>query len=158
MRECCFSCYWKDAVKLVSYFCQGEDLPQPICVLLSGLRIKLTWDKLTRENQTEFYKSGNPTSMRGSETTYTWNIQRQKCIKLPLALCLTYSNIFVLMLFSRIILPSPCPTVSQHLFFMPLSPLLPCTQDRRYYLSRFHIHVLTCDIYLSLSDLLHSVW
>jgi len=59
-------------------------------------------------------------------------------------------------LFSQIIPPSP-PTVSKSLLFMFVSPLLPCRQDYRYYLSRFHIYVLIYDICLSLSDLLHSV-
>ena len=81
--------------------------------------------------------------MRGSETTHMWKIQRQKCIRLPLALCVTYSNIFVLMLFSWIILPCPSPTVSRSLFFKSVSPLLPCTQNHRFYLSRFRIHLLT---------------
>ena len=40
---------------------------------------------------------------------------------------LTYGNKYVSMLFSQIIPPTPSPTESKTLFFMPVSPLLPCT-------------------------------
>ena len=48
--------------------------------------------------------------------------------------------------------------MSISLFSMSVSPLLPCKQILQYYFSRFHIYmcVLEYDIYLSLSDLLHS--
>ena len=39
----------------------------------------------------------------------------------------TYGTEYVLMLFSQIIPPTPSPTESKSLFFMPVSPLLPCT-------------------------------
>ena len=48
------------------------------------------------------------------------------CIKLPLSICFICGNIYVSMLLSCIIPPSP-PTVSKSLFFMSVSPLLPCT-------------------------------
>ena len=78
-------------------------------------------------------------------------------IKLTLTISFTYVNLYVSMLFSQIIPPSPSPTMSKSLFFMSVSPSLPSTKDHKYYLSRFHIYVLIYDICLSLSDSLHSV-
>ena len=48
-------------------------------------------------------------------------------IKLPLAICFPYGNMYVSRLFSQIIPPSPSPTVSKSLFFMSVSPQMPCT-------------------------------
>ena len=48
------------------------------------------------------------------------------CIELALVICFTYGNVYVSMLFSQIIPPSPFPTESKSLFFTPVSPLLPC--------------------------------
>ena len=79
------------------------------------------------------------------------------CIELVLVICFTYDNVYVSVLFSQIAPSSPSPTESESVFFMSVSPLLPCTWDRRYNLSRFHIHALVYSICLSLSDLLHSV-
>ena len=47
-------------------------------------------------------------------------------VKLPLALCFIYGNVYVSMLFPQITPPSPFPTISKSLFFMSVSPLLPC--------------------------------
>ena len=47
-------------------------------------------------------------------------------IKLPLAIYFIYGNVYVSMLFSQIIPPSP-PTEYKSLFFVSLSPLLPYT-------------------------------
>ena len=46
--------------------------------------------------------------------------------QLPLAIYFTHGNIYVSMLFSQIIPPSPSPTVFKSLFFTSVSPLLPC--------------------------------
>ena len=46
------------------------------------------------------------------------------------------------MLFSHIIPPSASLTESQSLFFVSVSPLLPCTQECQYHLSRLHINAL----------------
>ena len=46
------------------------------------------------------------------------------CIELTLAICSTYGDVYVLMLFSQIIPPSPSPTESKSLFCMSVSPLL----------------------------------
>ena len=55
-------------------------------------------------------------------------------IELALVLCFTYGNARVSTLFSQIIPPLPYPTESKSLFFMSVSPLLPCMQDHWYYL------------------------
>ena len=49
------------------------------------------------------------------------------CIKSGLAICFTYDNIHVSMLFSQIILLSPSPTESKRLFYISVSLLLSCT-------------------------------
>ena len=51
------------------------------------------------------------------------------------------------------LLPSSCV----HLFSKSVFPLLLCKQIHQYHLSRFHIYTLVYDIYISFSDLLHSV-
>ena len=78
-------------------------------------------------------------------------------IKLPLAISFTYGNLYASVLFSQATPPSPSPTESKNLFFMSVSPLLPCTSHHWFHLSRFHIYVLIHDICLSLSELLHFV-
>ena len=47
------------------------------------------------------------------------------CIRPGLAICFTYGNIHVSVLFSQFILPSPSPTESKSLFFISVSLLLP---------------------------------
>ena len=47
--------------------------------------------------------------------------------KFPLPIYFTYGNIYVSMLFSHIIPPSPSPSESKSLFFTSVSPLLTCT-------------------------------
>ena len=69
----------------------------------------------------------------------------------------TYGNVYVSMLFSQIIPPFPFPIESKSLFFMCVSPLLPCKSFHQYHLSRFHVYVFIYNICLSLSDLLHSM-
>ena len=78
-------------------------------------------------------------------------------IKLSLAIYFTYGNMYVSILFSQIVPPSP-PTEPKNMFFMFVSPLLPCTEDCPYHLYRFHIYVLIYNICLSVSDLPHSVY
>ena len=62
-----------------------------------------------------------------------------------------YMVIYVSTLFSQFVSPSPSPTVSASLLFMSVSLLLPCKQIHQYYHSRFHMHVLICNICLFLS-------
>ena len=78
------------------------------------------------------------------------------CIEPELAIYFTY-NIYVSMLFSQIIPPSPSPTESRSLFFTSVSLLLSLIQGHRYHLSKFHIYVLIYCIGVFLSDLLHPV-
>ena len=79
------------------------------------------------------------------------------CIEPGLAVCFTYDNIHVSMLFSQIIPPSPYPTESKRLFYTSVSLLLSRIQDYRYHLSKFHIYALVYCIGVFLSGLLHSV-
>ena len=73
-----------------------------------------------------------------------------------LAICFTYDNLHVSMLFSQIIPPSPSPTESKRLFYTSVSLLLSCIQGYRYHLSKFHMYALVYCIGVFLSDLLHS--
>ena len=78
------------------------------------------------------------------------------CIEPGLAICFTYDNTHVSVLFSQIIPPSPSPTESKRLFFTSVSLLLSRIQGHCYHLSEFHIYALVYCIDVFLSDLLHS--
>ena len=73
------------------------------------------------------------------------------------AICFTYDNIHVSMLFSQIILSSPSPTESKRLFDTSVSLLLSRIQGYCYHLSKFRIYALVYCIGVFLSGLLHSV-
>ena len=73
--------------------------------------------------------------------------------KFPLAIYFTYGNIYVSVLLSQFVSPSPSPTLSTILFFMSASPLLSCTQVHQYHVYRFHIYALIYDICLFLTSL-----
>ena len=77
--------------------------------------------------------------------------------KFPLAIYFTYGNVYVSVLLSQVISPSPSLSVTLSLFFMSVSPLLPCKQDHQYHLSRFHIYALIYDICLLFLTQLHLV-
>jgi len=79
------------------------------------------------------------------------------CIEPGLAICFTYDNIHVPMLFSQIIPPSPSPTESKRQFYTSVSLLLSRKQGYRYHLSKSHIYALVYCIGVFLSGLLHSV-
>ena len=64
------------------------------------------------------------------------------CIEPGLAICFTYDNIHVSMLFSQIILPSPSPTESKRLFYTSVSLLMSRIQRYHYHLCKFHIVAL----------------
>ena len=74
------------------------------------------------------------------------------CIKPGLAICFTYDNIHVSMLFSQIIPPLPSPTESKRLFYTSVSLLLSRTQGYHYHLSKFHMYVLVYCIGVFLAD------
>ena len=75
------------------------------------------------------------------------------CIELALVIYFTYGNTHISMLFSQITPPLPSPTESESLSFTSVSPLLPCTKDYWYHLSKFHTYAFIYSICLSLSDL-----
>ena len=50
------------------------------------------------------------------------------------------------MLLFQIMPPSSSLTVSKSLFLISVSPLLPYKQDQEYYISRFHIYALICEM------------
>ena len=79
------------------------------------------------------------------------------CIEPGLAICFTYDNIHVSVLFSQIISPSPSPTESKRLFCTSVSLLLSRIWGYRYHLSIFHIYVLIYCIGV-FPDLFHSLW
>ena len=66
--------------------------------------------------------------------------------------------IYVSILFSQIIPPSPSSIESTSLFFTSVSLLLSHVQGYHYHLSKFHIYVVVYCIGVFLSGLLHSVW
>ena len=49
--------------------------------------------------------------------------------KFPLAIYFTYGEVYVLILLSQVISPSPSPAGVKSLFFMSVPPLLPRKQD-----------------------------
>ena len=59
-------------------------------------------------------------------------------MKLTLVTCFTDGDIHVSALVSQIVPPSPSPAESESLFLTSVSPLLSCTKDCQYLLSRFH--------------------
>ena len=79
------------------------------------------------------------------------------CIEPGLAICFTYDNIHVSMLFSQIIPPSPSPRESKRLFYTSVSLLLSRIYGYCYHLSKFHIYALVYCIGVFLSGLLRSV-
>ena len=75
-------------------------------------------------------------------------------IKLTLVICFAYGNVHVSMLVSQIILLAPSPTEYKSLFFTSVSPLLPCLENHRYHLSRFHTSAFSNALFLKI----HAVY
>ena len=79
-----------------------------------------------------------------------------------LVICFIHISVYVSIPISQFIPPPPPPAafpllVSIHLFSTAVSLFMPCKLVHLYHFSRFHIYVLTYNIFF-LSDLLHSVW
>ena len=68
-----------------------------------------------------------------------------------------YDGIYMSMLLSQFVLPSPSPTVSTNLFSSSASPFPLCKYILQYCFSRFHVYVLIYSICFSISDLHHSL-
>ena len=93
-----------------------------------------------------------PCSIQQTHAAYLFHMCPAPYIKLTLVIYFTCGNVYVSILFFQIILPPPFPTESQSLFFMSVSPLLPCKQIHQYHLSRLHMYVLIYSICFSLYD------
>ena len=78
--------------------------------------------------------------------------------RFSLVMYFIYISVYMSIPISQFIPHPLSPLGSIHLFSMSLSVFLPCKQVHLYHLSRSHIYALIYDIYISLSDLLHSVW
>ena len=79
------------------------------------------------------------------------------CMEPGPAICFTYDNIHVSMLFSQIIPLSPSLTESKSLFFTSVSLLLAHIQGYHYHLSKFHIYVLVYCIGVAVSLVVFEV-
>ena len=79
----------------------------------------------------------------------TWALV--SCIEPGLAICFTYDNIQVSMLFCQITPPSPPPTESKRLFCTSVCLLLSRIEGYHYHLSKFHIYALVHSIGVILS-------
>ena len=79
--------------------------------------------------------------------------------KFPLAIYVTYGNVYVSMLLSPFVPPSLSHShpMSTNLSSISASLLLPYKQVHQYHFSRFHVYTLTYGICFSRPDLLHSV-
>ena len=65
----------------------------------------------------------------------------------------TYGDIYVSMLFSQFIPPSPSPAMSRSLFSMSVSLFLPCKYIHQYHFSRFSLSV-----YINIQYFFSSFW
>ena len=76
----------------------------------------------------------------------------------PQAVYFTHSSVYMSMLLSQLVPPSPSPAVSTSPFSTSVPLFPPYKQVHQHHFSRFHIYALICYICFSPSDLLHSVW
>ena len=82
-----------------------------------------------------------------------------QCSCFPLAICFTFGSVYMSMLLSYFIPPSPSPCSQVHsvrlcLYYCPASRFI----TTFFFFLRFHTYVLGYGICFSLSDLLHCVW
>ena len=75
----------------------------------------------------------------------------------PQAIYFTHGTVYMSILISQLVPPSPSPHVSTCPFSTPMSLFLPCKKVHLYHFSRFHIYALVYNICFSLSGLFHSV-
>ena len=75
----------------------------------------------------------------------------------PLAICFTNGNVYISLLLSQFIPPSPAPAMSISLFSMSESLLYHFKQVHQYHFSRFYLYALIYDTCFSLSDLFHCI-
>ena len=73
------------------------------------------------------------------------------------AIYFTHGSVYMSMLLSPFVPPSPSLTVSISPFSTSASPFPPCKYIHQYHFSRFRIYTFIYGIRFSLSDLLHSV-
>ena len=91
-----------------------------------------------------------PTLSHPSRLSQTFRFQLSASYsKFSLAIYFTYDNIYVSILLFPFVPPSSSPTVSTRLFFMSVSPLLPCKKVHQFHLSRFHIWYLFFSFWLT---------
>ena len=69
------------------------------------------------------------------------------------SVCFTRSHVYMSVLLSQFVPPSPSPAVSTDMFSMSASSLLPCKLVHLRHFSRFHRY-----IYALVYDLLYTVW
>ena len=74
------------------------------------------------------------------------------CSNFPLAICFTYGNVYVSVLLSQLIPPSPSPNLTASPFSTSASLFLCCKQVHQHHFSGFHLYVLIYDICFYLTD------
>ena len=79
------------------------------------------------------------------------------CSNFPLVIHFTFGSVYMSMLLCHFIPASPYHPVPSSPFSMSVSLFLLCHQVHQYCFLKFHIYLLACCIYFSLSDFLHCM-